>query len=229
MKFNMKLPKAHKRLEKLYDEVCEMATEHDVITDVGTDHGYLPVMLAKTGIGDKIIATDISAGSLTKAIDLAQKHGVNVDCRLCDGLALARETTLAIMAGIGGNEIIKIIENASYEGKMVLQPVPTAVDLRKYLVENNFKITKDYVVFDENKFYFVFAINGKGKNNYSKLDMMLGNVKAQKHTVDFALYVKNQINKLSFLDKFDITELTDESKNEIKDKKKFLQQLRKLV
>ena len=228
-RFGIKLPRAHKRLVAIYDEVVDLATSDDVITDVGTDHGYLPVMLAKNKIGKKLIATDISASSLKKACDLAQKYGAEIDCRVCDGLAKASETTLAVMAGIGGNEIIKILENSEYHGKMVLQPVPTATDLRQYLVENNYKIEKDYVIFDESKFYFIFVVSGFGKNKYSKLDMMLGQVDQQKQSKDFDLYVKNQIKKLSFLDKFDITEMTELSKNQIKDKQKYLLQLKKLA
>lgn len=228
-RFGIKLPRAHKRLAAIYDEVVDLATSDDVITDVGTDHGYLPVMLAKNKIGKKLIATDISASSLKKACDLAQKYGAKIDCRVCDGLAKASETTLAVMAGIGGNEIIKILGNSEYHGKMVLQPVPTATDLRQYLVENNYKIEKDYVIFDESKFYFIFVVSGFGKNKYSKLDMMLGQVDQQKQSKDFDLYVKNQIKKLSFLDKFDITEMTELSKNQIKDKQKYLLQLKKLA
>lgn len=227
-KFGIKLPRAHKRLVAIYNEVVELAASDDVITDVGTDHGYLPVMLCKGHVGKKLVATDISASSLKKASDLAQKYGAKIDCRVCDGLTDASETTLAVMAGIGGNEIIKILEDSGYHGKMVLQPVPTATDLRWYLVENNYKIEKDYVVFDEDKFYFVFVVSGFGKSTYSKLDMMLGQVDKQKQSKDFDLYVKNQIKKLSFLDKFDITEMTELSKKEIKDKQKYLGQLKKI-
>lgn len=228
-KFGIKLPRAHKRLETLYEEVVQLADSDDVITDVGTDHGYLPVMLAKTNKYKKLIATDISKPSLQKAHELTQKYGVNVECRVCDGLANAKETTLAVMAGIGGNEIIKILQESGYHGKMILQPVPTAIDLRRYLLENNYKIEKDYVFCDENKFYFVFVVNGFGKNKYSKLDIALGPVKKQKTSQDFIKFVKAQINKLKFLENFDITNVTNLSKKEIKEKQQYYKQLKKLL
>ena len=37
------------------------------VADVGTDHGYIPVMLAKRGYKGNIIATDINDGPLQKA------------------------------------------------------------------------------------------------------------------------------------------------------------------
>ena len=37
------------------------------VADVGTDHGYIPVMLVKRGYKGNIIATDINEGPLQKA------------------------------------------------------------------------------------------------------------------------------------------------------------------
>jgi len=228
-KFGLKLPRAHKRLEVLFDEVTKLATEQDVITDVGTDHGYLPVMLGKFYKYKKLVATDISEKSLKKAQDLAQLNNVDVDCRVCDGLQKAKETTLAIMAGIGGNEIIKILQESGYNGKMILQPVPSAVDLREFLIASNYKIEKDYVICDEKKFYFIFVVNGRGANNYTDIEKIVGPVESQKESKDFVAFVKAQINKLKFLENFDINNITELSQKEIKEKQKYLSQLKRIL
>jgi len=228
-KFGIDLPRAHKRLEILYEEVKKLSNTNDIIVDVGTDHGYLAALLAKTQVGEKIIATDISVPSLRKAEVLAKKNNLNIDCRVGDGLSVAPDATLAIMCGIGGNEIINILENSGFCDKMVLQPVPTEHDLREYLLKNNYHIQKDYVIFDEGKFYFIFVVDGKGKNSYSKKDRLFGKTNVNNITNDFQEYLKNQINKLSFLENFDITGLSKQSKNDIIGKQKYLQLCRELL
>lgn len=225
----VKLPRAHKRLNCIFEQVTKLANCDDVITDVGTDHGYLPVLLAKTCNFKHIIATDISEKSLVKAKNLAEKYNVAVDCRVCDGLEKAPETTFAVMCGIGGNEIIKILQNSQFCGKMVLQPVPTADDLRKYLLENNYHIAKDFCIYDENKFYFVFVVDGFGKNKYSKLDKLFGKTNVKEMTKDFCLYLENQIKKLKFLENFDITNISKISKKDIKHKQEYLRYARQLL
>ena len=191
-KFGINLPKAYRRLEQLYDETVELASEDDIIADVGTDHGYLAVMLAKNHVGLKIIATDISEPSLKKAESLARSQNAQLECRVGDGLAPANEATLACICGIGGNEIIKILEDSKFCGKLILQPVPTEKDLRNYLLKAGYFIKKDYVILDEGKFYFVFVVDGKKhKNHYSKKDKMFGKTNLKHITPDFQEYLKN--------------------------------------
>ena len=36
------------------------------VADIGTDHGYLPIFLVKSGITDRVIAMDVRKGPLKK-------------------------------------------------------------------------------------------------------------------------------------------------------------------
>ena len=47
------------------------------VADIGTDHGYLPVYLAQHRKARRIIASDMSAGSLGAARRSAEKYGVS--------------------------------------------------------------------------------------------------------------------------------------------------------
>ena len=48
----------------------------ETMADIGTDHGFLPIFLAESGICPHVIMTDISDGSLTKAeTDLRSAQG----------------------------------------------------------------------------------------------------------------------------------------------------------
>lgn len=41
----------------------------ETVADIGTDHGFLPIFLWENRISPKVIMTDISEGSLNKAIE----------------------------------------------------------------------------------------------------------------------------------------------------------------
>lgn len=224
------LPRAQKRLLTIFEEAQALASEKDVIADVGTDHGYLPVMLAKTGKYKKIIASDISAPSLQKAIALAQRYEQKIDFVVCDGLDDIHDATIVCMCGIGGNEIIDILKKSSYRGKMVLQPTPTDKDLRDFLIDNNYHIAKDYVIEDNGKFYFIFVVDGKNiKNKYTKKERLFGKTNLKNRSPDFISFLKTQIKKLKFLENFDITGLSRKSVEEIELKKEYLNICKEIV
>ena len=69
------------RLAQLVPDGCRL-------TDVGTDHGYLPVALLQQGRILSAIASDIGAEPLEHARRTAQHYGVKgIDFRLCSGLS----------------------------------------------------------------------------------------------------------------------------------------------
>ena len=59
------------------------------VADIGTDHGYLPIFLVKSGITDRVIAMDVRKGPLKKAEDNTRAFCVSdqIELRLSDGLA----------------------------------------------------------------------------------------------------------------------------------------------
>ena len=53
--------------------------------DIGTDHGYLPIWLLKSGIINEAIAADIGKGPLSSAKENAEKYDCKLTCILSDG------------------------------------------------------------------------------------------------------------------------------------------------
>ena len=51
------------------------------VCDVGCDHGKLSLYLIKEGKARRIIATDINAKPLQKAVDLFSRHGLSDKAR----------------------------------------------------------------------------------------------------------------------------------------------------
>ncbi len=121
------------------------------VADVGTDHGYIPVMLVKRGYKGNIIATDINEGPLNKA----KQSLIEADCEeaveliLCNGLdgCESEKIDTIIVAGMGGDTITGILDRAEWcareDIRLILQPVTKPEILRYWLVNNDFRITNE--------------------------------------------------------------------------------------
>lgn len=141
------------------------------VCDVGTDHGYLAIHLVKSGVANKVLATDINAKPLQNAKKNIEKSGVfDVELRLCDGLEGVKkgEADTFIIAGMGGEVISGILERGANIVRednitLILQPTTSPEFLRRYLCENGFKILKEKAVFENSKLYSVMLVSFSGE------------------------------------------------------------------
>lgn len=222
------LPRANKRLKALFDEAVRL-TNDDVVADIGADHGYLAVMLKNSNKFQKVIATDISTPSLDKTVALAKSLNLEIDCRVGDGLLIAPDATMACVCGMGGYEIIKILNQPSKAQKFVFQPVQNATELRCYLLKHHYKIVSDFVIEDKGKFYNIISVCSKGLNFYTKSAKLLGRDNINFKSQDFIHYVENQIGKLSFLENIDITALDKQERKNVQKKIRYYKLCKKIL
>ena len=99
-------------------DIASLVERCDVIADVGTDHGYLPIYLIQNNICQKAIASDVAIGPLSKAIENIDKYQLNdvISTTLCSGLnKIPANVDTVIMAGMGANLIIDILNEAPYK------------------------------------------------------------------------------------------------------------------
>ena len=135
--------------------------EHgESVSDIGTDHGYVPMLLMKEGTSPRVIMSDISDGSLARAKRTFRLCGLDVDpadFRTGDGLSTIApaETDAVIIGGLGGHTIASILdadpEKSGSFRKLVLQPRKHSGTLRFYLYTHGWDITKE-VLAPEGKF-----------------------------------------------------------------------------
>lgn len=137
------------------------------LADIGTDHGYLPVYLLQQGHIRSAIAADIGAEPLEHARRTAEEYGVTgLKLRLCDGLADIHpdEVDVIAIAGMGGETIIHILENAPWtrDGvhQLLLQPMTKAPDLRRWLSVSGYHFTGERLVWDKGHLYPVLCVRG---------------------------------------------------------------------
>ena len=137
------------------------------LADVGTDHGYVPVYLLQRGFISGAIASDIGAEPLQHAKNTAAEYEVaGIDFRLCPGLdAVApEECDTILIAGMGGETIITILENAPWTKRgdhlLLLQPMTKVEMLRKWLADNGYTFTGERLVFDKDHLYPIMLVRG---------------------------------------------------------------------
>nr|WP_317412487.1 class I SAM-dependent methyltransferase [uncultured Solibaculum sp.] len=133
------------------------------MVDVGTDHAYLPVWLTRRGICPHAIGVDIRPQPLARAKETVEKYRAEdlVELRLSDGLhkVLAHEAEDIVMAGMGGEVIAGILEEASWiqdpEKRLILQPMSRAECLREYLFQHGFALEQEEIVMNNRRLYTV--------------------------------------------------------------------------
>ena len=152
------------------------------LADIGTDHGYIPVYLLQQGRIDRAIAADIGAEPLEHARRTAQEYELTdrIDFRLCDGLAgiKAEETDCILIAGMGGETIISILENADWlrDGgqRLLLQPQSRQELLRTWLTEHGFCILQEHLALDKGTLYNVMQVEAGSSAALSEVELYGG-------------------------------------------------------
>ena len=140
-------------------------TRGRVIADIGCDHAYVPVRLIRDARAEKVIASDLNAGPLNIAKQNIEKYGLSdkIETRLGGGLSVLKsgEADVIIIAGMGGEIIERILrdgEKIGKKAKLILQPMNSQYELRKFLISNGYKITAEDMALEGFKVYNIFEV-----------------------------------------------------------------------
>ncbi len=159
------------------EELCALIDKCESFADVGCDHGYCARHVLESGKCGNVIITDISAKCLAKAESLLKGFILSGKCRAvcCDGLSgVPEDTEQVLIAGMGGEEIIRILTEGFIPRKFIFQPMKNAPKLRRFLLDGGCNITYDGV-FKDGKFYFVIkGERGGGCKDYTSVQLAFG-------------------------------------------------------
>lgn len=144
-----------------------------IIADVGCDHGLIAEYCLRSGLAERIIASDISEKCLQKALDRLGGEK-NVEFKCCDGLCY--DCDEAIIAGMGGMLIAEIVRKAKAKpATLIVGPHTDHFALRTELLSLGYGIDSDIPIYDRGKFYAVIrATIGGGTTELSGLQLLFG-------------------------------------------------------
>ena len=149
------------KISKRLKAICDFVPYGSSIIDVGCDHAYISIYLAKNK-NCTAIATDISPNS----IERAKKNikGLNIKTMVTDGInGVDLENKIIVIAGMGGDTIMKIL-NKDIKNDLIISSQSDIPKVREFMHEKNYRLANEKVVY-ENKHYYVVSYYkyGKGK------------------------------------------------------------------
>ena len=189
------------------NKLCSYLFKCKTFADVACDHGYVAEYMLNEGLCESMVVSDISEKSLKKAETLLAKYISAGKCRAvcCDGLkGIDKDTDCVMIAGIGGEEIIKILSEGFIPKSFVFQPMKNAVTLREYLLNNDCFIDTDDIFFDGKKYYFIITGKKGRAQQYTKNQLLYGK-DSLKNPV-FYDYLKDELDKKKSYLKNDMAE-----------------------
>ncbi|MTV81220.1 tRNA (adenine(22)-N(1))-methyltransferase [Secundilactobacillus folii] len=136
------------------------------LADIGSDHAYLPVYLAKNGVITAAIAGEVVTGPFENAVrEIRDEHltGVIVP-RKADGLAAIKPDdnidTITI-AGMGGTLIAEILEQGkarlTHRERLILQPNVGEDNVRRWLQANQYGIVAERILAEDGHIYEIIV------------------------------------------------------------------------
>ncbi len=174
------------------------------VADIGCDHAYLPILLAREGIAKKIIGADVSEGPLAKARANVDRFGLanRIELRLGDGLgALCEgEAECIVIAGMGANVIAKILTGGEKVAKsanfIVLQSMTGSEDLREFLYKNGYDIVKEVLVREDRRIYAIMVAKSGDAGAFTPFDCYISPALRKSGDTLFCDYYEKQKSRI---------------------------------
>jgi tRNA (adenine22-N1)-methyltransferase len=131
------------------------------LSDVGTDHGFLPIKAVLTKKAEMAIAMDLRPGPLDRARTHVKEYGLEgkIELRLSDGIMalFPGEADVITICGMGGNTMMHILsrglEKALKADSIILQPQSDIEELRRFLYLKGFTIIDENMIRENEKYY----------------------------------------------------------------------------
>ena len=179
--------------------ICAELPRGKVFADVGCDHGYCAEYMLASGKCERAYVTDVSAASLKKAETLLAEYVKSGRCAsvCCDGLSgIPERCDCVLIAGMGGEEIVKILSESGLPEKFAVQPMKNSEKVRRFIVGRGGKIERDFSFSDGGKYYDFISGFGAGGDCYTDYEYAFGRDNLRAPSRAFYEKIKEEQRKL---------------------------------
>ncbi len=146
-------------------KIAKYIAKGSYFADIGSDHAYLPTYVCLNDPTSKAIAGEVNQGPFQNAQDVVNMYDLTkqIDVRLGDGLDVLHTDLpdTLVIAGMGGKLIERILTDNLHQtlqiNKLILQPNIDADRLRKWFIEQNYYLTHEEIVEENDHFYEILV------------------------------------------------------------------------
>ena len=184
---------------------------YNLLLDVGSDHGLLPIYAINNNYVKDAIASDINFKPLIKAKENFKKYNLDIKTIIYDGIPETIADCIVI-AGMGSELIIQILDktlnNAKNLKRLILCPNTDYEMLRTY-INHKFMIVDEEVIYDKKHYYEIIVLE-KGYSNYNNYELYFGPILLKNRSNEFINKIKKDLKTLTNI----VNGITDLSKKE---------------
>ena len=181
---------------------CASLVRGNCVADIGTDHAYIPIFLSERDMCTRVIASDVNEGPVRSAREHIAEAGLGsrIEVIRADGLDdhAFDGCDCVIIAGMGGELIVRILEQSSLFGRegvtFVLQPMTKAECVRTFLWDSGYTIEDDICILDGGHIYQIMrTAKAQDKTEYTECEALVGKKRTDE---GYRALVRDKIEKL---------------------------------
>lgn len=187
--------------------VALMVTPGNIIADIGTDHGYVPMFLIIKNISPHALAMDINEGPLKRAEQNIRAAGLenDIELRLSDGMTELRpgEADTVVISGMGGELIADILGRADKclrtVKELVISPHSFPEKARSVILKSGFLIRDEKMIREDGKYYVIINAQRGQEAPYGKAELAYGRVLLKKRDSLLKEYLERRYAKFEVI------------------------------
>lgn len=230
MKENNGESKVDSLLSERMKAAAALVSEGNRVADIGCDHAYTSIYLVQTGKAPSAIAMDVRKGPLERARANVTRFRITdrISLRLSDGLSelTPGEADTLLFAGMGGPLITELLAAGMPVVKaakeLVLQPQSEAFRVRRFLLQNGFRIDRETMLFEEGKYYVVMRAVPGTEPAYGEEEELFGRCLLKERPDVFLRFLSEEEKKTEEL----LSELSGQTSEKSEKRRKELSGLR---
>jgi tRNA (adenine22-N1)-methyltransferase len=164
------------QISKRLQTLAEFVPDRIRVADIGGDHAFLLLHLAKQKRLKKGIVGEINRGPFENAKNRVRLMGYEevIEVRLGDGLSVLEEGEVdaVVIAGMCGSLIANILEEGKEKltrvRRLILQPNIGAYRVREWLRQNHFRIVAETIVEEAGILYEIIVAEPGEEDAYGR-------------------------------------------------------------